>query len=137
MNTVVRRPRNLSKAPALAAFLILTLGVTGEARGPWHGETQGAPGPQAQQPRPLPTIPSGPDQPDMNAPPALTPKQQREILKSKYEKMKQESAELADLAKSLQQDLDKSNSDVLSLKVVDKADKIEKLAKRIKSEAVQ
>ena len=71
------------------------------------------------------------------SPPALTPKQQRELLKSRYEKLKQEATQLADLAKSLQQDLDKSNSDVLSLSVVDKADKIEKLAKKIKSEAVQ
>jgi hypothetical protein len=71
------------------------------------------------------------------SPPGLTPKQQRELLKSRYEKLKQEATHLADLAKSLQQDLDKSNSDVLSLGVVDKADKIEKLAKRIKSEAVQ
>jgi hypothetical protein len=135
MMTAVRRSRNFSETPALAAFLILTVGMTGWARGPWRAETQGVPGPQAQ-PRPLPTIPNGPDQPDVNPPP-LTPKQQREILKSKYEKLKQEASELADLAKALQQDLDKSNSDVLSLKVVDRADKIEKLAKRIKSEAVQ
>jgi hypothetical protein len=128
--------RNYPATLALGALMILTLAAVCAARVSWQAGAQG-PAPNQAQPRPLPTIPNGPDQPDLNAPPALTPKQQRELLKSRYEKLKQESAELADLAKSLQQDLDKSNSDVLSLKVVDKAEKIEKLAKRIKSEAVQ
>lgn len=121
--------------PLLAAFLMLAFSMMCAARGFGQAGAQ-SPG-VPQQPRPLPTIPNEPDQPDVNNPPPLTPKQQREILKSKYEKMKQESAQLADLAKSLQQDLDKSSSEVLSLKVLDKADKIEKLAKKIKSEAVQ
>lgn len=70
-------------------------------------------------------------------PSPLTPKQQREILKANYAKMKQDADELATLAKSLQEDLNKSNANVLSLDVVDKADKIEKLAKKIKSSALQ
>ena len=49
--------------------------------------------------------------------------------------MKRDADELADLAKSLQEDLNKSNQNVFSLGVVDKADKIEKLAKRIKGTA--
>lgn len=127
--------RDYRPASVLALFLILPLSVTCAASGLAAAGIQGAQvGPA--QPHPLPTIPSTPDQPDMNPPP-LTPKQQREILKSKYEKMKQEATQLADLAKSLQQDLDKSNADVLSLKVVDRADKIEKLAKKIKNEAVE
>jgi len=119
----------------LAALLIVAFSAICAARGPRPGGMQSTPSTQSR-PHPLPSLPGGPDQPDMS-PPALTPKQQREVLKSKYEKMKQEATELSGLAKSLEQDLDKSNSDVLSLTVVDKADKIEKLAKKIKSEAVQ
>jgi hypothetical protein len=65
----------------------------------------------------------------------LSPKQKRELLKSNFEKMKQDADELADLAKSLQDELNKSSEHVLSLQVVEKAEKIEKLAHRIKSTA--
>jgi len=56
-------------------------------------------------------------------------------MKSNFEKMKRDANELAGLAKSLQQDLNKSNQNVLSLKVLDRAEKIEKLARKIKTEA--
>ncbi len=62
-------------------------------------------------------------------------KQQRDLLKLRFEKMKSDADELAGLAKSLQEDLDASNENVLSVKVVDKAKRIEKLAKKIKSAA--
>jgi len=127
--------RDHSATPIWAAFLVLAFGATCAAREPWRDGMQNAELAQAQS-EPFPSPQNGPEQTNMNPPP-LTAKQQREILKAKYEKMKQEASELAVLAKSLQQDLEKSNSDVLSLKVIDKADKIEKLAKRIKSEAVQ
>lgn len=67
--------------------------------------------------------------------PALTAKQKQELLKSNFEKMKHDADALAALAKSLQQDLGKSSENVLSLKVLDQADKIEKLARKIKTEA--
>jgi len=75
--------------------------------------------------------------PVVNEPPGhtLSPKQKRELLKTQFEKMKQNADELADLAKSLQDDLSKSNENVLSLQIVEKADKIEKLARKIKSQA--
>jgi hypothetical protein len=99
--------------------------------GPAQHELPGQPpAPGAQQPQ------SPSEQPEMNPAP-LTPKQQRAILKSNYAKMKQDAEELATLAKSLQEDLNKSNANVLSLKVVEKADKIEKLAKKIKGAALQ
>lgn len=75
-------------------------------------------------------------QPETGAP-EITPKQQRAILKARYEKMKEQAGELARLAEALQADLNKSSENVLSLQVVEKADKIEKLAKQIKSAAVQ
>jgi len=68
-------------------------------------------------------------------PPEITPKQRREIMKSKFEKMKEDAEELASLADSLQDELDKSSENVLSLQIVEKAEKIEKLAKRIKHAA--
>ena len=70
-----------------------------------------------------------------NPPLAVTPKQRRAILKSNFEKIKKDTEELAALAKSLQDEIGKSNENVLSLKVVDDADKIEKLARRIKNTA--
>jgi hypothetical protein len=65
----------------------------------------------------------------------LSGKQKRNLLKANFEKMKRDAGELADLAKALQEELNKSNENVLSLDIVDKADKIEKLAKKIKGTA--
>jgi hypothetical protein len=49
--------------------------------------------------------------------------------------MKRDIEELAALAQALQEELNKSNENLLSLTIVDKAERIEKLAKRIKSTA--
>jgi len=65
----------------------------------------------------------------------LSGKQKRDLLKANFEKMKRDAGELADLAKALQEELNKSNENVLSLNIVDKADKIEKLARKIKGTA--
>lgn len=62
----------------------------------------------------------------------LSAKQKRDLLKANFEKMKRDAGELAGLAKALQEELNKSNENILSLNIVDKADKIEKLAKKIK-----
>ena len=65
----------------------------------------------------------------------LSGKQKRGLMKANFEKMKRDAGELADLAKALQEELNKSNENILSLDIVEKADKIEKLAKRIKGNA--
>ncbi|MGB7593127.1 MAG: hypothetical protein WCD04_09885 [Terriglobia bacterium] len=65
----------------------------------------------------------------------LSGKQKRDLLKANFEKMKRDAGELADLSKALQEELNKSNENILSLDIVDKADKIEKLAKKIKGTA--
>jgi uncharacterized phage infection (PIP) family protein YhgE len=65
----------------------------------------------------------------------ITPKQRREMLKSQFEKMKEDAEELASLADSLKSDVDKSSENILSLEIMEKAEKIEKLAKRIKKAA--
>ena len=67
--------------------------------------------------------------------PPLTKKQKQQLLKSNFEKMKRDGDELAELARSLQEDLDKSNQNVLSLKVVERTERIEKLARKIKTAA--
>lgn len=87
---------------------------------------RGLPQPQGQSPVVQPGVTPSP----------LTPKQQRALLKANYTKMKQDANELAGLAKSLQDELNKSNENVLSVDVVEKADRIEKLAKKIKNAAV-
>ncbi len=67
--------------------------------------------------------------------PRMIRQQKKELLKSNFQKMKRDADEVASLAKSLQEALDKSSQDILSLHVVSKAEKIEKLAKRIKETA--
>jgi hypothetical protein len=68
-------------------------------------------------------------------PPEITRKQRRDMQKMRFEKMKKDAGELASLADSLQEEVDKSSENILSLAIVEKAEKIEKLAKRIKKAA--
>ena len=65
----------------------------------------------------------------------LSGKQKRELMKYNFEKMKSDADELVNLAKSLQEELNKSNENILSLEVIDKTEQIEKLAKRIRNGA--
>ncbi len=67
--------------------------------------------------------------------PDQTRKQQKDLLKFNFGEMKRDADKLAELAKSLQEDLGKTNENVLSLDVVHKAERIEKLAKKIKETA--
>ena len=67
--------------------------------------------------------------------PPLGRKQRQQIVKDNFEKLERDVSELADLAKSLQEDLQASNENVLSLAVLEKADRIEKLGKQIKKRA--
>jgi hypothetical protein len=86
----------------------------------------------------LPGPPTRPQEPPAVEPPSsppLTVRQKQDLLKSNFKKLKRDASELAELAKSLEEDIDKSNQNVFSLKVVERADKIEKLAKKIKSAA--
>ena len=137
----------LARYPTHLVWLLtitLTLAVAGTASfaAPPSGEQQGPPSGTAASQIPPITDPFGPQQQttprpglasDVNGP--LTKKQKQDLLKSNFEKLKHDADELSTLAKSLQQDLDKSNENVLSLKVLDRAEKIEKLARKIKSEA--
>ena len=57
------------------------------------------------------------------------------LLKSGFAQMKKDTDQLLELAKSLQKEIDKGNENVLSVQVVGKAERIEKLAKKIKNTA--
>jgi hypothetical protein len=92
------------------------------------GATSAASGQQAH-----PAVP--PELLNEESPPSLSRKQKSDLLKANFEKMKRDAGELADLAKALQEELNKSNENILSLDIIDKTDKIEKLAKRIKGAA--
>jgi hypothetical protein len=111
-----------------AARKVLAVGGSGPS------SSQNVPAPRPAEPPPDLSV--GP-QTDMGSPPGITPKQRHAILQERFKKMKEQAGELAKLAQALQADLDKSNEDVLSLRVVQKADKIEKLAKQIKSAAIE
>lgn len=65
----------------------------------------------------------------------LSPRQKQTLLKSNFEKTKGDAAELADMAKELRDQLDKTSVNVLSVDVIHRAEKIEKLARKIKEEA--
>jgi TolA-binding protein len=66
---------------------------------------------------------------------SISKKQQRKLLKQNFDRMKVDADELAALAQSLQEDIEKTTENMLSLEVVEKAEKIERLAKRIKNAA--
>jgi len=68
-------------------------------------------------------------------PAPITPKQQGEPKKSNLEKSKTDAAELSALADQLRDELKKMNVNVLPLDVIEKTQKLEKLAKKIKGEA--
>jgi len=68
-------------------------------------------------------------------PPEITRKQRKDMQKMRFKKMKEDADELASLADSLKDDVDRSSENILSLEIVEKAEKIEKLAKRIKNAA--
>jgi hypothetical protein len=116
--------------------LVLTVGVgyvgaastAPEPGGPWAaGGAFAATVPAAQE---IPPTSEGPIPPTK-----ITRKQRQDILKSKFQKMKEDAEELSSLANSLQDELNKSSENILSLPIVEKAEKIEKLAKRIKNAA--
>jgi len=64
-----------------------------------------------------------------------TPKQDSQRKESNLEKTKTEAAELSALADQLRDELNKMTFDVFSLDIIQKAEKVEKLAKKIKGQA--
>ena len=125
----------LPQGLALCAFLLgMPLG-TPARRAPELPNAPSAPAADTSLPAPGAQLPESQPAEETALPPALTRKQKKELLKQNFEKMKRDADELATLAKALQEELAKSNENVLSFQVVTRAEKIEKLAKRIKSTA--
>lgn len=79
----------------------------------------------------LDTEASTPDDPV----PSMSHKRKQEFLKDKLEKMRKDAEEMTKLAGSIQEDLEKTTENELPLRVVAKAEQVEKLAKRIKNTA--
>jgi hypothetical protein len=63
------------------------------------------------------------------------PKEKQDLKKSSLEKTRADAAELSALADQLRDELKEMNVNVLSLDVIEKTKKLEKLAKKIKGEA--
>lgn len=62
-------------------------------------------------------------------------KQKQAYLDHNFKQMKKHASDLAALANSLQKEIADTNANVLSLKIIKKAKKIQKLAKKIENEA--
>ena len=67
-------------------------------------------------------------------PQSMSAKQKLSIVHANFEKSKSDATELATLAKELRAELDKPNVNVLSLEVMNRIEKIQKLAKKIRDE---
>jgi hypothetical protein len=118
-----------------SGLLLLTAPAAGPARGSLAAFTQSPDQPGQVAPPGQRTVPPLFPSTTPEEPTPLSRKQKKDLLNRNFEEMKRQADELASLAKSLQQDLDKSNANILSLSIVEKADKIEKLAKKIKGSA--
>ncbi len=70
-----------------------------------------------------------------NFPKKRTERQKQALVDYNFKQLKKHAADLAELAKSLQTEIEKSNANVLSIEIVKKAEKVEKLAKKVKNEA--
>lgn len=66
----------------------------------------------------------------------LTAKQIMSLMQSNLEKSKKDAIELASLAKALREELNKPGANGASPEVVEQAEKIEKLAKKIRDETM-
>ena len=62
-------------------------------------------------------------------------RQERVQRQLRFDKMKEQAGQLAEMAKSLQEEIEKSNENILAADVTEKAKKIEKLAGKIRSES--
>jgi hypothetical protein len=121
----------------LTPWMVLAVGC---ALGFWTLPTKAAsqfqlPSNPARSPTADQTRERTPPNEDLSPSPPETTKLKQQRLKLSFQKMERDADDLAALAKSLQEELHKSNQNVLSLKVLSKAEQIEKLAKKIKTSA--
>jgi hypothetical protein len=101
--------------------------------------------PHRPQPSTVPgSLPTAPGQPSIANPgiepnsrvgPELSRKQRDALVYENFKKTEADAAKLSKLVQSLQEAVDKSNANDLSHSIVRQASKVEKLAKRIRTEA--
>ncbi len=84
---------------------------------------------QAPPPFPNPHIPHGSEP---SGPPPMSPRQVTKYNKQRYTQLQRDSDELLQLATQLKQEVDKANSNTLSVDVIKKTEQIEKLAKSVR-----
>ncbi len=86
-----------------------------------------------QQPLPPPIIPNArPGQPTEPATPRMSPEQMKKYNDHRFAKLKNDTDELLRLATELKEEVDKANSNTLSVDVIKKSEQIEKLAKSVR-----
>ena len=127
-------PRRALLIILLAAFVGLA-GDPPRAAGQSIGDYPGSPNNQTQTQQPTRRqngLPAA-EPPDVFPKPGE--KRKKALLDDNFKKLKEHAQDLAELAKSLQAEIEKSNENVLSLEILKKADEAEKLARKIKYEA--
>ena len=131
------RPGKTRKVIVAAATLVF-LGLMGilpaGAAGQGMGQDQGALPPNQGALTQNPQQDRFPENEPPNFP-LSRQKQRQALLDSNYKKLKKHAEDLAELADSLQKEIEKSNENVLSLEIVKKAEQVEKLARKIRNEA--
>ncbi len=113
---------------AMVAFLFVGMWSTGPVLSLAGRPLQASPNPQSS-----PGIPGVPPPWEPVFPPRNTKAANAAILKAKREEAKRDAVTLVELAESLKNDLAQSNERVMPISYVKRAEKIEKLAKKIKN----
>jgi len=65
----------------------------------------------------------------------LQKKAEKEASEKNYKELKEAAAELADISKQISSDIDEGGKDVISARIFERLDRIEKLTKRIRDKA--
>ena len=112
--------------------LLLVLLFTVAWFAPYPAAAQNQHGNQTAVPRSQPSLP--PDSEVSVRTDSLNPHQKLSIMQLNFDRAKNDAVELATLAKELREELNKPKTDALSPEVVSRAEKIEKLAKKIREE---
>lgn len=81
---------------------------------------------------PFPSVRSADQSPIITLPPN-GPSRSREFLRDSFKKTQKDTEDLYVLASELKEEMDHTTEDVLSIKVMKKAEEIEKLAEKIKN----
>ncbi|HZT74059.1 MAG TPA: hypothetical protein VE996_10435 [Terriglobales bacterium] len=86
---------------------------------------------------PIPSLPPGAAPPVLTSPqlsidPKLLHEQERKRRELEQKQLRQDAAQLLALAQQLKTSVDRSDKNILSLDVIDTANRVEKLAKKIK-----